>query len=216
MPTHEGFGGYTQSSSLLENALQNDAEKTIGWLRKLPAGQERDRLLSGAIDGAGSSLAQEIFAQLPSDWQQKTVQSVVWKIAEEDLDESLRWVQRLPPGVARSEGIVGVVSTTAQRFPAQTEAIIEQFHPGPDREAALRAYAASLSNRKPIEALEIAAKITTPAASQEAFRSIGSSWSYIDYAAATKWISTTPELTPKPKRYCCAQASERLQEPGRY
>ena len=187
-------------TGLLGAALRDDdSEKVLAWLRKLPADEDRGRLLAGAIRARPNAAGRALLGELPPAEQIVTVQAFAYLFSREDPDAILSWAQSLPPGVVREEAIAAVIASAADRFPEAIDSMIEKVASGPDRDAALRGHVLAQSDRDPAKAIEIAGRIGNHGMREQAFRIIANGWLQRDASAAEAWLASTPELAPETK-----------------
>jgi hypothetical protein len=192
--------GMFAHNELVRQAVSRDGEKVIEWLRRLPAGSERDRLLAIAAESAPPQLGVEIFNELPPSEQLKTLRLMAWSKTRQDPEAALGWARAIVAPEVRTAALTGVMREYSERVPSKVEAVLTQLA-GPDRDAALLGCATSAAWRNPEQALALAGRIATPDAREQAFRLAAGSWLSQNRAAAEAWLSQTQELSPATKAY---------------
>ena len=186
-------------TELIRGAVSVNGEKVIEWLRRLPAGGERDRLLGLAAQSAKPELAAGLFHELPSSEQLRVVGLMAWGKGNEDPDAAVRWAREMSSPEVRAAALARVVPAYAERFPSKLDALLESLPAGRERDAALRGCASGIAWRDPEKALAFAERITTSNVREQAFRIVARSWLSHDKPAATAWLAQTPELSAATK-----------------
>jgi hypothetical protein len=108
---HNGLSRSTTSQypsvSPLFAALSTKPDETMAWIRSLPPGQERERMLELAASSAKTpeqSIA--IFKELSPQAAARTAASVVFSF-NTDVDGARSWIESLPPGPERDAMLSG-------------------------------------------------------------------------------------------------------------
>lgn len=162
---HNGLGRSTMSSvsigSVLSSAFESKPEETLAWVRSLPAGADRERMLELSVDYLKTAEQRvALFNELPPDAALRSAGSVARRF--DSVKEGRAWVESLPSGPTRLEawrGLGGIDSTAPVDLPS-----------GPERDAMLSGRAFSMSGRPtPIPNLELIAQIGDPAVKRELF-----------------------------------------------
>ena len=129
---HNGLGRSTSGGASFINplgkALEEKPEATLAWLRALPAGGDRDRVVELAVmlcRHRDQALA--LFLTLPADAAARTAEKIA-NLFSEDPKRGREWAASLPAGPARAQAWAGLGA-----FPDKTF----DLPPGPDRDALL-------------------------------------------------------------------------------
>ena len=135
-------------------ALEKQPAATLAWVRSLPPGADRDRLLElAATSGKDFEQTLGLFSELPADAAAR-VANRIGAFFQSEPERVQKWAASLPPGPAREETWQGIGAVTKEELP---------LPPGPDRDAMLSGMIRTFQNEKTTEqALALAVKIGDP------------------------------------------------------
>lgn len=164
---HESLGRTNHDVSRvtqpLAAALEKQPEKTLAWLRSLPPGPERERLIETAtlaLKDVDQSVA--LFSSLSPEAAARAAFGVALKFR--GSDRGPQWAGSLPPGLARLRAWEGIGEQASKAL---------DLPPGPDRDAMLSGLAQSnTSLNKPIFALEHVMQIANPVLRRDIFEEV--------------------------------------------
>jgi hypothetical protein len=161
---HNGLGRSITTSfpgiSPLAAAFEKP-EETMAWIRSLPPGPDRERMLVWSV-GYMKTPEQGIavFNELPPEAATRAVHSVVSRF-KEDSDGARAWVESLPQGPARIAAWHSLGSMTSTPI---------DLHPGPERDAMLSGRAFGMGvGAGPIPRLELISQIDDSVVKRDLF-----------------------------------------------
>lgn len=213
----KGFLDFGENNSmswrtLVGTAFGEDWQKTMEWVRTQPASAERDSMLSAGLWNSTVERKIAVFNELTPAGQVDAARALVrssLRYGDSGAGEIEPWVQALPVGAVRSAAIQAFTDSQVRANTKSIDELAAAWTPGPDRDAAMRGIASSLSDRDPRRALEVARQVNDPTLRESAFEKIAQSWVYKDKSAALAWIASATELSPEQKRVLLRQAEER-------
>jgi hypothetical protein len=128
---HNGFNrsssGSFQVINPLAKALEKQPDATTAWLRAMPAGAERDRVVELAINASRNvDQALALLSTVPPEVAARTANGIVQKFG--DPERAHQWVTTLPAGPIRLAGWAGLGALSSADFEIPT---------GPERDAYL-------------------------------------------------------------------------------
>lgn len=171
----------------LATALEKQPEKTLAWLRSLPPGPERERLIeTAAVELKDVEQAVALFSSLPPEAAARTAFGVALKF--NGSERGPQWAGSLPPGLARLRAWEGIGDQASKAL---------DLPPGPDRDAMLSGLAQRNTLTNPIFALEHMMQIADPIRRRDIFEEVVES--NIPFESRVKqvseWLnsSTVPE-----------------------
>jgi hypothetical protein len=187
------------NDELVRQAVSAGGEKVVDWLRDLPAGAERDHLLTLAANSTRPELSARVFNELSQSAQLQAVGLLGWGKANGDPEAAVRWAREIPSAEVRAEALSTVMREYIERLPSKVDGLLAELPAGSDRDAALLGCAYSAAWRDPEQALGFAARIITPDLREQAFRLAARNWLSRDKTSATAWLAQTPELSEQTK-----------------
>jgi hypothetical protein len=197
---------------LLSVAFGRDKEKTLEWVRTLPASPERDSMLTPGLWGGTMEQKSRVYAELTPAGQVSAAGEMVrmsLRYGGVGLDQIEPWVKAQPPGAARTAAIRELADYQAGNTPERLDELAKSWEPGPDRDAAMRGIASLLASaNNPLRALEFARQVNDQATRESAFEKIAQDWLNRDKSAARAWIASAPELSAEQKRVVLRMAEE--------
>ncbi len=194
-------------TSVLAQALTTDSVKTVAWLRTLPPGPERAHLLTSSLNFMTAETAREVFAELPAENQIFLAGDLGRQAAKLNTDEAITWSKSIDAAPVRSRVISEIVSNSSGNTVERLDAMVANYAPGLDRDAALRGATGAMVS-EPKQAIMYASQISDSDLREQAFRRVAASWLYRDTAAAEAWLANTDELSPEVKALEIRKAAE--------
>jgi hypothetical protein len=148
-------------SSPLAAAMRENPDATLGWVRGLPPGRERERYLE-MIVAAGSDGAklQPLLSELSGEAAVRAAGKLASNLGYKDFEKAREWAASLPMGASREAAWIAL---GAQR----TEPL--DLPPGPDRDALFSGMATGQYHSAPVKSLERVLQIENPALRRRTF-----------------------------------------------
>lgn len=134
------------------SAIQGKTDSTLAWLKSVPAGPERNKLIELALRFAGNKPeVRALFSELPPESSVEAARSCVYRIFD-DAEARVNFAASIPAGPAREAAWHAVGTRSSEPVP---------LPPGPDREATLHGMVL-INSFKPERAWELMKQIDDP------------------------------------------------------
>jgi hypothetical protein len=191
---------------VIGSAMDKHAGKTLAWIESLPPGDERNRLLEGALsaDSAFTSppVSREnatrvagLLAQLPRSAQERTAYQLGWSSGHGGkLEHVVAWLPQLKEPQLRMAAVEAAVQYRYRANPTNEAQILETFPDGPERDAALRAIALYQQEKQPAQAASKALQIADESTRRELLGDVISAWRVSEPQKAWAWLDLNPSL----------------------
>ena len=135
----------------------SDLTAAVQFANQLPAGDRRNQALYSLLGAAemmnDPQLAEQLYAQLPSQGRINIAGTVASRLAVTDVNAALAWASALPEGQARSRALAAATQMWAQNDPAAAVVWVWQNNPPTEKEDSMREPFSTWLKSAPDEAL---------------------------------------------------------------
>jgi hypothetical protein len=185
--------------------LRDGAEATFRWAEALPDDDRMFKLnLYRRIVSVGARVdlpatLEWTLRQLEGPYADGLPQRLGQRWAREDGRAALEWLESLPPGQNRDDGVREAFRTWMKLEPAGAEAFLQERGAVPWLDPAISIWAKQLSITEPETAVEWAIQLTEPELRNGTVTVAAREWLLIDEAAANAWLDAA-DLPPEVKQ----------------
>lgn len=181
--------------------LRDGPAAAIAWAESLPDDDEAFKLNAfRRVAGAAAEVDPELaraFAErhLAGPYGKGLARRVGMHWVERDGDAAMRWLESLPPGKERDDGVLETFRHWMIVDRPAARSWMQQTPHEPWLDPAVSIYAKALGRKDPLAALEVAAVIRDPEIRLPAMGAIAREWLVRDEAAADAWLDAS-DLPP--------------------
>jgi hypothetical protein len=200
-------GGAWQS--LMSVALFKDREKTLSWIRALPASEERDGFLRDALWSDSWENRIAIFNEIRPEAQKDAIGPLLRGFGETGVKTAEDWVQAMQPGATRTEAIKVLTAFQVDNKGEKADSLAEAWPAGNERDSALKGIVSSIGFKDPQRGMNFAMRIQDPQLRFDSLLMVAENWLSKDERAASAWISNSNEFTADEKRVILRRFNER-------
>lgn len=184
------------SEVLLLAWAEREPERATVWLRELPAGAPRDRLIAAWLASWSHDapvVAAAYVQALPTgEFQTQATASVAAAWGTKHPAAAAAWIEELPSGAARRYAIEVLAARWVTHEPDAVAAWLERLPDGADQDAAFNAIAGAFVEAHPGLATRLAASISDEGLRLPQLERALRRWREMDFTAAYAWVNAAP------------------------
>ncbi|MDQ3623511.1 MAG: hypothetical protein M3463_13650 [Verrucomicrobiota bacterium] len=212
-------GGW--SGAVLKEAMLKHPETTANWVRALPAGAERNRLLERSFQELAFNLEPgklfkspydvifTLLAELPAEAQARSARQLGHKQGQTGrLDDMEPWLALMPPGMPQEHAIAGAFQSIASSNGARAEEALESITDGNLRDRALSGLVQGIAETAPATATARALEIQSPAIRFDTLDRVVPQWLKKAPSAAQAWLGKTANVPAEWRQQWLREAAE--------
>lgn len=182
--------------ALFSSWAMNDFQAVTDWIKQESNPKVRAEANTSVVQGLSyasvKKAADYLLTLEPGEEQNSAVWSVSYQMAEEDLNDALDWLHKLPAGAQRN-ATQNVVREWAQEDPKAALDYALTHETGELQTAMISAVANQWGNRDPQEALTYARSLPAGDKRDQMIKNMISSWASQDPKAASAVVSAMPD-----------------------
>ena len=194
-------------SVAVETWAQRDPQAALAWALALPEGAWKTPAVVSAIGGLSHTdpaQAAELAASLPAG-ESKTKASIslaaFW--AERDSAAAAQWAGQIADPALRTDALFAIVGTIAHYSPSDplhAATLLETLPAGSKRDQLIQDVAYNIASKDPARAVRLATSVGGENERAQALENAFRGWKKSDEAAAKRWFSAVPGISPKRKK----------------
>jgi hypothetical protein len=179
---------------------QNNPDEALEHLARLPAGPEREQVVSSLSQSLGAATVEQITGYLDRLADSQTRNEVLKGVIQVKIDqgapkEAAALLPKIPAGDARSDSARTLAGTWAREDPPSAAAWLDQLPMGLERDLAVGAFSSTIVDSDPEGALQWAGSINDTSYRSNSLQNLSRQWLNNDRPAATSWIQSSILLT---------------------
>jgi hypothetical protein len=161
-------------------------------------GQLTNTLVSQLVSQRGEDGARDAVMGISDETLRNSmIRQLAGRIANDDPQKALSWVNTLPAGTAKSGALADAISEWAQQDAAAAATYMTTLPTGPETDAPRARFALSVVRTDPAGAVAWANSITNPETRTNSLTQVVGAWMRTDAQAAQQWVqsSSLPQET---------------------